>query len=341
MSKIKVAVYDSDRQYREKFADYLMSYKSQEIELSVFTGISFLLEALSVDNYHLAVLGNGYEEVLPHLRSRSVSVLVLTDTSYSVIKEKIGIEEESCSFTSKYQSMDEITRQMFLLTESEIGHMMTQTAEVIGVISPIRHEMQLPFSLLYLKNLSEKAKVLYLNLMEFSGFYEIFGEKEYDISDVILSMREAEKREISILPYIYEWEGISYICPPGNPEDVKEIRGSEICKLIKYAVEKLRYEVVLVDMGGMLADFSDLLQDCTQLYCIGKSGGLFAAQQKQFLSYVKGALGERYQERIKEAELPRLAKTAVYGENLLEQLNWSEFGDYVRKQIGGEVFVDR
>ena len=46
------------------------------------------------------------------------------------------------------------------------------------------------FSMLYAKNAGRKNKTLYLSLLEFSGFGELFGDTEYDIGDVILEMRE-------------------------------------------------------------------------------------------------------------------------------------------------------
>ena len=332
MAKMKVAIYDSDKRYRERFADYLMNYKAQEMDLSVFTGINFLLEALAVDKYQLVVLGCGYEEVLPKLRSLLIPVLVLTEISNGVIKESSGLMEEHCSFTPKYQSMDEITRQMFMLVEPEAESITGAAAKVIGIISPVRDEMQLLFSLLYTKNLAEKEKVLYLNLMEFSGFYEIFGEKQYDLTDAILTMRTPDETWNSLLGCIYEQDGFSYICPVKNPQDTKEINGQEIRKLIRYAVQKLGYETVVIDIGGIIEGFPELLGECTNLYCITKSGGLFAVQKNQFLAYVRSALGEAYLEKIIQVELPHPVKAVVYGEHLLEQLNWSEFGDYVRRQ---------
>lgn len=335
MAKIKVAIYDSDKHYRERFADYLMNYKSQEMELSIFTGIGYLLDALAVDKYRLIVLGRGYEEVLPKLRSLLIPVLVLTDISQNMVKESAGMVEERCSFTSKYQSMDEITRQMYMLVEPEMEIIPGMASRVFGIISPARHEMQMLFSLLYAKNLAEKAKVLYLNLMEFSGFYEIFGEKQYDLTDAILAMRTSNEDQNHLLGCIYEKDGFSYICPPQNPEDTKEINGQEIRKLIRYAVQKLGYEAIVIDIGGVIENFSELLRECNSLYCISKRGGLFTAQQRQFLTYVYSALGESYVEKIKELELLHPTKAVVYGEHILEQLNWSEFGDYVRQQIRG------
>ena len=56
MAKMRVAIYDTDTAYRERFTDYLMSYKSQEMELSIFTKQEYFLEKVNVDKYQLLVL---------------------------------------------------------------------------------------------------------------------------------------------------------------------------------------------------------------------------------------------------------------------------------------------
>ena len=334
MPKIKVAICDEDNRYRDRFAEYLMNYKAKEMDLSVFTEGKFLMDALSVDNYGLIVLGCGYDALLPKLENKEIPILVLTDMSKSMVKESVDYEE-IYTFIPKYQSMEEITRQMYLLVEPETESMSQMIAKVIGVISPIRDEMQLPFSLLLCKNLAEQEKVLYLNLTEFSGFYELFEERQYNLTDVILSIRSTNEGPTHLAECIYEKEGFSYIGPPINPEDYKDITGQELIHIIRYTIQKLGYETIVIDIGSVIKDFPKLLMECTSIYCISKNSGLFAAPQRQFISYIRQALGETILDKIKEIELPGGSKSLHYGEHLLEKLNWSELGDYVRGLIRG------
>ena len=105
MAKIKVAIFDEDKSYRERFADYLMSYKAAEMELAVFTNEQFFFEALEVDKFHLFVLGSGYESVLPRARALKAPVLVLTEYMQSYVKETIEMLDEQVVYTSKYQQV--------------------------------------------------------------------------------------------------------------------------------------------------------------------------------------------------------------------------------------------
>ena len=332
MAKIKVAVYDADKLYRERFADYLMSYKAKEIELSVFSGINYFLEAVEEQNYQLLVRGCGYEEVLPNVRTLQVPVLVLREQSF--VKESIGIEDAQVSYTSKYQSMDVITHQMYLMTEARRApkDVVSDIADlsVVGVLSPVRHEMQLLFSLLYAQSMAVQGRVLYLNLMEFSGFSEFFEEEEYDLEDVILQLRESVIRPEAILSCIYEKEEFSYICPFRNPENTKIVSVKDVQALLEFVRKYTDFRVVVIDFGGILEGFAELLESFSKLYCIGRQGRFYEAQVQKFLEYLKQTADEHLFRRVQVIELPHLAKGMTSGRSFLEQLKWSELGDFVR-----------
>lgn len=331
MAKIKVAIFDADKLYRERFADYLMSYKAKEMELSVFSGITYFLDALNVEKYQLLVLGRGYEEVLPSIRLLPVPVLVLCEQDY--VREDIGIENAQVSYTSKYQSMEVITHQMYLMTEArQLSRKNTsQGLEVVGVFSPIRHEMQMFFSLLYAQKMAEKQKTLYVNLMEFSGLSEFWGEKEYDLSDIILQLRDTACRPEAVLAQMYEHEGLFYIAPFQNPQNVKEITGEDIERLIQFVVEYTDYDMVVIDFGGMMYELYRALGCCTRVFCIGKKGNYYENLENKFVSYVRKTLGERFLERMNRLVLPACGRAVSIGESFLEQLRWSELGDLVRE----------
>lgn len=339
MAKVKVAIYDEDKLYRERFADYLMSYKSKEMELSVFSGIKYFLEAVNVEKYQLFVLGRGYEELLPHIRMIQVPVLVLSEQDY--VRERIGIEDAQVSYTPKYQSMEVITHQMYLMTEARRTDKLLDVAdtelEVIGVFSPVHHEMQMFFSLLYAQQRAIEKKTIYINFMEFSGLEEFLGKREYDLGDVILQLRDAACRPEAILSYIYEHEGLFYIPSFQNPENVKEITGKDIRLLLQFLIDYTDYRRIVLDFGGIMRDFATALEGCTRLFCIGKKGNYFEHRVEEFFEFMKSTLGESFLERVKAICLPRYNQGIVCGEAFFDQLSWSEFGDFIREVCDGKV----
>lgn len=335
--RVKVAVYDADKGYRERFADYLMSYKATEIELAVFTNEQFFFEALNVDKFHLFVLGSGYEAVLSHTRSLKVPILILTESAQSYVKETIEMADECVVYTSKYQSMDKIIRKMQMMAEAEERKGKTsvvqRTFEVVGVFSPVRHEMQMLFSMLFAGNAGKERRVLYVNLLEFSGFSEMFGETEYDLSDAVLQVRESEIRMERFLACIYESEGVSYISPMANPENLREISGQDVQFLLEAIARYTDYQMVVLDMGLNVRDFAKVLTKCDRIYCLCKRGYLFEIQERQFFEYLEKAVDTAFPERVRRVEIPGQTKISCGGMNLLEQLNWGEFGDLVRNAV--------
>lgn len=334
MAKIKVAIFDEDKSYRERFADYLMSYKAAEMELAVFTNEQFFFEALEVDKFHLFVLGSGYESVLPRARALKAPVLVLTEYMQSYVKETIEMLDEQVVYTSKYQSMDVITQRMQLLADVKMpkGQMSVaqRALEVIGVFSPVRHEMQMLFSLLFSKNAARERKVLYINLLEFSGFSEMFDHTEYDLGDAVLEVRESVVRAERVLACIYEREGFSYISPTLNPENVREITEKDVRRLLAIVADYTDYQMVILDIGVNICDFAEVLLGCDRIFCLGKRGYLFETQLRQFFAYLEKAVDTAFLERIRQVEIPGQAKVICGGVNLLEQLDWGDFGDFVR-----------
>ncbi len=336
MAKIRVAIFDADKGYRERFADYLMSYKAMEMDLAVFTKQEFLFEALGVDKFHLLVLGCGYEEVLARVKATRVPTLVLTEYVHSYVCETVGQTDERIAYTSKYQSMDIITQKMQTMAEAVWGHgdrnSIYRELEVVGIFSPVKHEMQMLFSLLYAKNLGKDRKVLYINLLAFSGFSEMFGNTDYDLGDAILQVREPVVRMERLLECIYEGEDFSYISPFVNPENIREITAEDVKGLLKIVGEHTDYQTVILDIGINVREFAEIFLMCSKLYCLGRKGYLFEAQMRQFLAYLEKVVDAAFLERIRKIELPG-QKVICGGANLLEQLEWSEFGDFVRTEL--------
>ena len=67
--------------------------------------------------------------------------------------------------------------------------------EIIGVYSPIRHEMQMPFSMVLSSILAKQRRVLYINLMQSTGFLKLFdSQAEYDMGDLVLRLRKRNNR---------------------------------------------------------------------------------------------------------------------------------------------------
>ena len=165
MNKIAVAVCDTDREYRDRFVTYLVERKAEEYAVSAFSMPEKLLEALEEEKPDLAICGTGFEEMAERLAGAE-------SVTY-------GSVPESCRGICRYQSMEVILHEVQVMTLTGAGSRRMENVgtgmEVIGVYSPICHEMQMPFSMVLAQKLSTEKKVLYVNLMEHSGMLELLG----------------------------------------------------------------------------------------------------------------------------------------------------------------------
>lgn len=347
MNKRKVAVCDTEDSYRVRFVTYLIQRKPGEFAIHGFSDPKLFLEALEQSKIDLAVIGRGFEGVMEILCERQIPVLLLQDTLQQYPEDSavsLGEQPERISAVYRYQPIEVILHEMQVLLgagSSKMGkeNVFLSGLEVIGVCSPIRHEMQIPFSYTYAALLSEKKKILYVNYMEYSGFPEAFGlSSGHDMGDIVLRLRNHRLQPEMFLRSVYEEERIFYIPPFHNPESLHELNPDDISAFLEFLRDKTDFETVLIDFGNGLTGLGSMLEYCTGIYCLVKSGFYFESQTHQFLEYLQKSAAEEVTERIQLLNVPFSAKGIHGGDDIKRQLLWSEFGDYVRGYLTGEAY---
>ena len=118
-----------------------------------------------------------------------------------------------------------------------------------------------------------------------------------------------------------------------SPESIMEITGEDIRKVLELMIRERDFRIIILDVGTNVKGFLDVLSVCSKRYCLGKKGYLYEVQIRQFLAYLERAVDETFLERVEQVELPDQIKVVCGGISLLEQLDWSEFGDFVRRKM--------
>lgn len=351
MRKIEVAVCETEEEYRSRFVAYLVEHKSGEASVHAFSAQEHFLGALEQRSFDIAVFGGGFEQAEEYAGERSLPVIRLKNTVPEQVAETGCYQTDSETAVTevfRYQPMEAIWHEMQALTGGgrtrEASQNIAMKMEVIGVCSPVRHEMQMPFSLTCAGILAEKSKVLYLNLMEYSGFLEVFQlEGSNDLGDIIVKLRSGRLLPEAFGRYVYESEGVSYIPPFGNPENLHELTLEDYQTLLAFLEQQTDFETVVIDFGEGLDRFGRMLQACSSIFCLTKQGFYFNCQVEHFMDYIKSASENHLRERLQLIELPFSARhlRAGNGMGILRQLLWSEFGDYVRKRLTGAVYESK
>lgn len=351
MSKLAVAVCDTDDGYRDRFVTYLVEHKSREMTVHAFSAQELFLDAAEGRRFDIAILGKGFEEAEGTVRALGIPVLFIQETMPERVAESSGyqagppddqaMEYGTCAYAFRYQPMEAVWHEIQTLAggkkreTAEMGTLM-EGIEVIGVYSPIRHEMQMPFATVLSEMLSENRKVLYVNLMEHSGFLELFQlAGEYDFGDIILRLRNKRLHPEAFLRSVYGIDRMYYIPPFVNPENLHDFSMEDYLSFLAFLEEQTDFDTVLFDFGEGLSRFAEMLEHCTTIYCPVKTGFFFECQMNHFLEYLDVEAGAEFRERLHVVNLPFSAKRIRGGGDVRRQLLWSEFGDYVRGYLTG------
>lgn len=341
MRKLLVAVCDTDEVYRDRFVAYLVEHRPGQMGVFAFSVPDLFFEEGERQSFDLVILGNGFEEAREAVEEQGIPFVMLRDYVPQMAEEHRRGERLRFAEVFRYQPMEGILHEMQVLTG---GHMSAEATagafaakmEVIGVYSPVRHEMQMPFATVLAEYLAETRKVLYINLMACSGFLQVYGlEGEYDLGDVILRLRDRRIYPETFLRSVYERKPFYYIPPFGNPEDLGDLTEKDYLELLEFLAEQTDFEVVIFDFGEELKGFAGMLEQCTNIYCLVRNGYFFECQTKCFLEYLDSKAGDELRERLHIVNLPFSAKQIRGGSDVQRQLSWSEFGDYVREFLMG------
>lgn len=353
MKQILVAVCDDDEEYLNRFAAYFRNHDIEDIVIHTFTKLEAFMQGLLTNKFQLILLGHGFEAAKEGLFPYEISILYLeeevkpeVDTENLVAEQQTYGKQEKKSIL-KYQSAEAILHEMyFMCDQNEAGVSQRDNAlqgklEVIGIYSPVQHEMQVPFSMTLASFLAERKKVLYLNLMECTGMLEIFRlEGEQNLGDLLAKLHQNRLTEEGLRQVIYQSGELYYVPPAGNPENIYQLGVEEYRHLLGFLESNTDFEAVVIDFGSMITGFSKLLNCCHEVYCLMKAGPFYECQKTQFLKYLEAADQEILLDKIQTVYLPYSASQVVPTGGLLEQFKWSELGDLVRQYLFGAVTND-
>lgn len=344
MGKITLAICDTDDAYRERFVTYLVERKAKEYIVYAFSSIEHLKETLESQRFDVTILGRGFAAAEELVRRKNMAFILLKEDVPVCVAEDSGYQVDVCEKSVeifRYQPMEKVLHEVAVLVGGEQGMTIQekkqmQRMQIIGIYSPIQHDMQLPFSLVFAEMLARRQKVLYINLMKNSGFLQVFGlPGEYDMADIIVRLRNKRLCGETFLKCVYESNRLFYIPPFRNPEHMDEFTYIDMLRLLAFLEDSTDFDIVILDFGEGMERFAEVINACSCVYCLMKTGFFYECRLEQFLSYIEKSAAKSAREKIHMLNLPFSAKHIRGGRDVRKQLLWSEFGDYVRNYFEG------
>ncbi len=330
-----MAVYDIDPFYADRFAEFANEKETIPFEVVAFGSIAKLRTFVAQHPIELLLVGDDVEE--EQIGELKVGqVIRLSETGVIRKNRNDGAE---VPVVYKYQSSEAVLREVMACYQVKPEQTLFMAgglkSEVIGVYSPVNRCGKSGFCITMGQVMAREARVLYLNLEEYSGLSRLTG-MEYNgtLSDLIYYYRQGEYNQMRLGTVLHNWGGMDYVPPAAYAEDLAELKGEEMSELVAQIASDGRFDVILVDFGHLGKEMEALLELCTTIYTPVNDDCVSAAKIEEWRQYLQCSGRGGILERVQMLKLPT-TKSIHQPEMYLEKLLWGEMGDYVRDLLKG------
>ena len=289
LAKPLVAVFDSSREYVDRFLAYVKKKRGVWFEVVGFTDEKSLAEYLSKNRVQILLYSQ--EEFVEDV-SKDGQCDPFIDHPHVGTFIYLGKRRNSRSrlkHIEKYQSMENILSELNQSLDLQIeDHREAWKGDIkiIGIYSPAPGPATLPVSLRIANGFLAGGSVLYVNLDRFSllGQQESIGS---GISDLIFFYRTNKEQITQTLKRSKERRnGFDLLCASCDMEDIEEIRPEEWQDFLYELAIRGEYNVLILDMYEAFRNLEEIFSICDEIY-IPAGNDLYARQKtekmKQFL----------------------------------------------------------
>lgn len=279
-----MAIYFDDREYLESFMNYISERNTGFNCLGFTKGES--LKSYAGDNEIALLLTDTvcFERDARHINSGLT--VVLTERPDEITAPDI--------FTVNIlQPVDGIVQEILKAAARMEISVATGAAGEAGNIftffSPVGRSLKTTLAMAASQLLSDKERTIYLNLEPDSGFTVLFRQDhDTDLSDLIFYLRDGAggRARLMLESAVCESQGVSFIPPVMDPQDLMQLTGDEITDLINL-IRASGYKNIVLDTGILLKGFEKLLYMSSRIYMPVREDAMSKAKTAQFYSYLR------------------------------------------------------
>lgn len=334
MKKQILAICDLEVLYACNFMQYMSRKRSIPFEVQAFTSTEKLLEAARKEHIEVLLISDkAMDERIHELPIGQIIIL-----SEGVHDPQL----DQYPSIYKYQSSDAVIREVMAcygeyLPEPNPLPVLKKPMECIGIYSPLGRVLKTSFALTLGQILAKDRAVLYLNLEEYSGFEHLF-QTTYDsnLSDLIYYMKQKQPSlSHRISGMVQSVNNLDYIPPAISPMDIRSAALEDWNYLLSELESHSSYEVVILDFGDGVDELFHIMDNCQTIYMPVLSDTISKAKIQQFENLLRLWDGVPILEKIKKVK-PPFHNSFGDGSQYVEQLVWSQLGDYVRQLLRKE-----
>lgn len=335
MKKNIFAVCDLEADYAYNFMEYLNQKKNIPFEIQAFTSVETLLAFGG--KIHIELLLISDKAMCPEVREMEIGKIV-------ILSEGVHPPElDHYPSVYKYQASSEVIREVMACYGEEKAVMpaefpvLKKTTEILGVYSPVGRCLKTSFALALGQILARDKAVLYLNLEEYSGLEELMGKGfAHNLSDLLYYVRQGNQNLIiKMNGMVQTVNNLDYIPPVRAPADIRGTAWEDWERLLSEIVLHSSYEIAVLDLGNGIEEMFQLLDLCRKIYMPVLNDVMSSCKIAQFENLLRIWDYPQVLAKIEKLHLPFHVGNAS-PEAYVEQLIWSELGDYIREMLRKE-----
>lgn len=332
MKKNIFAVCDLEADYAYNFMDYLNQKKNIPFEIQAFTSVETL--TAYGEGVHIELLLISDKAMCPKIREMDIGKII-------ILSEGVHPPElDHYPSVYKYQASSDVIREVMACYGDEKAVMpatfpvLKKTTEILGVYSPLGRCLKTSFALALGQILARDYAVLYLNLEEYSGIEELMGKGfAYNLSDLLYYVRQGNQNlSIKMNGMVQTINNLDFIPPVRTPADIKGTAWEDWERLILEITRSSSYEIAVLDMGNGIDEMFQLLDMCKRIYMPVLNDVMSSCKIAQFENLLRIWDYPQVLDKIEKLHLP-FHVGATSPEKYVEQLIWSELGDYIREML--------
>lgn len=296
-----LAVVDRDRDYLEKFNNYINLKYGGIFECHSFTDTDALLRyGLKNDITVLMIESELYNESLNRINPGKIYILA---------DEGGSDREEDVIRISRFKSADSIIKEVLSEVRLEDAGNIKMSdfdlSRIFVVYSPVSRCLKTTLSVTISQLLSDRGKTLYINTECFSGFNRIFmSHYDTDLSDLLFYLKGGSSNiSLKLQSMVFSSQGYDYIPPGVSPEDICQTEPGIWEELFKEAA-KCGYEYIVMDMGNYISGMLEIMKKSEKIFMPVRTDTVSKAKLAQFeaLLHISGC--EDILDHIERLQLP-------------------------------------
>lgn len=329
-----MAICDRDKEYLRMLQAYLQKKNPADFEILVFDTVKKALEAGCEEGFSILLVGE---------KTYDTSVTKINADKVFILQEDGLSGIDGYSRVAKYQSMERLIAQVleeFALEESccSIDRCGRNRTTLMSFYAPDRHKGQSIAALGAAQVLADKGnKVLYLNLMPFTGFEELLGVSyEADVTDVMyFVLNHSDKLLYKLDGIKRSIHGVDYLPPVLDYTDLLHIKSKDWERVIDLLLYSSDYTHIVMDLSETCQGFYHILERSDRVYTLHDDRTVYG--KAMYEHYKKLIKAKNYQNILAHSAdfvLPANWEELCTG---LEDISLSALGVYMKEVLENDA----